>query len=431
MRRREGAGPGRAVTNVTVCGLVLLALIAGCGDDNPSATPVRETEETVAGNAAADLLGPMDQASGEPVLIGQLTEGTSATVDASDELPAGLATAEWLNEYRGGIAGRPIEIVSCEMKVDPATTTECANRMIEEGVVAVTVPQAANTEALWQALHDAGIPLIVQAGTGNSIIEDTESTFVMTNPAAAFFGLPVSLAESEGADKVAFVVIDIPQALDVLVTDDGATMARAGLDYEVVAVPLGTPDMTQQMQQVKDSGAGVVHILGNDQFCIAAIEGLMAVQYEGAIAGVSYCFTDATRTALGSELEGISVLAPLAAGATEDPTYQLYLAVMEEYGDDVEDVDGSYAVTGYAVVATLAAALETLEGEVTPETVAETIRNMPETELPAGGGVKFQCGGVAMPNQPGICTNQWLRGELDATGNSTSYTVEDSTDILG
>lgn len=55
---------------------------------------------------------------------------------------------------------------------------------------------------------------------------------------------------------------------------------------------------------------------------------------------MSYCFTDATRTALESDLEGISVLAPLADGATDDPTYQLYQAVMAEYGDDV---DGYYA----------------------------------------------------------------------------------------
>ena len=422
----------RPVARTALAALAVVGLLAaatGCGDSNGAEG--RETEETVPADSVEDLLGPVDRATGEPVTIGQLTEGTSPTVDASDELPAGQATADYLNEHRGGIAGRPIEIVTCEMKIDPAATANCAARMIEEDVVAVTVPASANTEALWAPLHDAGIPLIVLSGTGDSMLQDDQTTFVMTNPAAAFFGLPVSLAESEGADKVAFVVIDIPQALDVLESDDGATMARAGLDYEVVPIPLGTPDVTLQAQQVKDSGAGVVHILGNDAFCTAVIQGLIAVQYEGAISGVSFCFTDATRTALGEELEGTSVLAPLANGATDDPTYQRYLAVMEEYGDAVDDIDGYYALTGYAVVATLAAALETHKGEVTPETVAETIKRMPETELPAGGGVRFQCGGSAMPDQPAICTNQWLRGELDASGNSTDYTVEDSTDILG
>jgi branched-chain amino acid transport system substrate-binding protein len=407
----------------------LFVALGACGGDGGSAGEA--TDDTVGRDAAEELLGPAGPASGEPVRVGQVSEGTSATVEAGDELPAGAATAEYLNEHRGGIGGRPIELVTCEMKADPAVTADCAQQMIEQDVVAVTVAAATNTEALWEPLHAAGIPLVVLSGTGGELLEDDASTFVMVNPAATFFGLPIALAEVEGADKVAFVIIDVPQARDVLEADDGATMGRAGLDYDVVAIPLGTPDLTSQMQQVADSGAGVVHILGNDAFCIAAIQGLRAVGYDGAISGVSYCFTDATRTALGDDLEGISVLAPLADGATDDPTYQLYQAVMAEYGEAVEDVDGYYALSGYAAVATLAAGLETIEGEIDPETVAATIKAMPETELPAGGGVTFRCGGSAVPDQPAVCTNQWLRGELDASGEVASYTVEDSSDVVG
>lgn len=407
---------------------LLIALVA-CGDGS-SGSPDRETEETVSDDNAADLVGGEDPASGEPVLIGQLTEGTSATVEAGDEIPAGQAAADFINAHRGGIAGRPIELVTCEMKVDPATAADCAHRMIEEGVVAVAMPQGAHTDAAWEPLHDAGIPFIVLSASGGGLLTDDESTFLMVNPAAAFFGLPIALAEAEGADKVAFVLIDVPQAHDVVDADEGRTMAQAGLEFEVTAVPLGSPDMTPQMQRVADSGAGVVHILGNDAFCIAAIQGLRSVGYDGAISGVSHCFSDATRTALGADLEGISVLAPLADGAVDDPTYQLYLAVMDEYGPDVSDVDSFYALSGYAAVATVAAALETIDGEITPETVAETIRTMPETELPAGGGVTFQCGGHAVPDQPAICTNQWLRGELDESGVPTSYTVEDASALV-
>lgn len=412
-----------------VIGALVLGLGA-CGGEGSSADPDRETEETVADGDAADLLGADDPASGEPVRIGQLTEGTSATVEAGDEIPAGQAAADFLNAHRGGIGGRPIELVTCEMKVDPATAADCAHQMIAAGVVAVTMPQGAHTDAAWEPLHDAGIPFIVLSASGGGLLDDDRWTFLMVNPAAAFFGLPIALAEAEGADKVAFVIIDVPQAHDVIDADEGRTMAGAGLEFEVTAVPLGSPDMTPQMQRVAESGAGVVHILGNDAFCIAAIQGLRAVGYEGAISGVSHCFSDATRTALGADLEGISVLAPLADGAVDDPTYQLYLAVMGEYGEEVADVDSFYALSGYAAVATVAAALETIEGEVTPAAVAETIRHMPETELPAGGGVTFQCGGSAVPEQPAICTNQWLRGELDASGVPTSYSVEDASALV-
>lgn len=40
-------------------------------------------------------------------------------------------------------------------------------------------------------------------------------------------------------------------------------------------------------------------------------------------------------------------------------------------------------------------------------------------------------GGSAVPAKLASCTNQWLRGVLDASGKPGSYTVEDSTDLVG
>ena len=407
----------------------LIVSMTACASDS-SSHPVAQSDETVASTDVAALLGPEDVASGAPVKIGLLTEGSSATVAATDEVPAGQATVEWLNQHRGGIAGRPIELVVCEMKTDPAITSDCANKMVQEGVVAVTVSQTSYAEGLWRPLHDAGIPLLFTAASGDNLETDAQSTFIMANPAATFFGLPIAVAKSVGAKKVAFVVIDVPQAVDIIKKDNGATMGKAGLDYDIVPIPLGTADMVTQMQQIVSEGAGEVHILGNDAFCIAAIQGLKAVGYSGAISGVSFCFTDATRAALGSQLEGINIFASLAVGATGDPTYQLYLAVMAEYGQHVKSVDDPYSLSGYSAVATVAAALQNLQGDVTAATASEAIRTMPETELPGGGGVKIKCGGSAFPARPAICTNQWLRAELDASGEPTNYTVEDSTDVL-
>ncbi len=429
-RTESRASRTRRLCAVVAIGSLFIG-IAACADESQTPESTSSPDQATDATSASDLLGSEDVATGEPIKVGLLSEGTSDTVDASDEITAGEATAEFLNQHRGGLAGRPIELVTCEMKVNPSLATECATKMITEKVVAVAVPQSAYGQEIWEPLHDAGIPMILLLGSGAEIEADDQSTFLMTNPTAAFFGLPIALAESVGASKVAFVIIDVPQALEVLDADDGATMSRAGLDYDVVPIPLGTPDMVPQMERVKASGAGVVHILGNDAFCIAAIQGLKAVGYTGAISGVSPCFTDATRAALGSDLEGVSVLSPLATGAVGDPTYDLYSAVMETYGSDVKDVPGFYPLVGYSAVATIGAALDDFQGEVTPETVNEAFKTMDETELPAGGGVVLKCGGTAVPAKPAICTNQWLRGVLDAEGKPGAYTLEDSSDVLG
>jgi branched-chain amino acid transport system substrate-binding protein len=414
---------------LAIAGLAVLLLAAtACGDDDDSGS---ESEDGASQENAAELLGPEDAASGEPVRIGFVSDGQTPNFDNRDEMRSAEATAEWWNEHRGGIGGRPIEVVTCETVADPATATDCGNQMVEQDVVAVGLSQSGVAESVWEPIHDAGIPMFLFQASGENLTTDDQSTFIMTNPLATLFGLPISAAEAEDADTIAFVNIDVPVALTAF--ESGAAdgiLGNAGLDYELIRVPPGTADMTSQMGQVVDSGAGVVQVVGNDAFCIAAYQGLTAVGYEGAITSVSQCITDATREALPGQLEGISIIATQALGAEDNEAYQRYEAVMDAYGDEVEDVPNALAMGGYTTMASLATALQGIEGDITPETAIEAIKSMPESEFPGADGLTFQCGGSAFPSQPAVCTNQSLRAVLDAEGQPASYEPVDSTDIL-
>jgi len=409
----------------------LAVTTVGCTDDDTvSSGGGDKTDDTVGGKAAEDLLGPVDPASGEPVKIGMISDGATAAFDNTDELRAAEATAEYWNQHHAGIGGRPIEVVSCETGGTPAGATDCANQMVEAGVVVVTQSQSAVAGQTWEVLHGAGIPTFFTMANGEGLETDTESTTLVFNPDGVFFGLPVAVAQAEDADSISFVVIDVPQAVELLENGGIDLLEAAGFDAEIVRVPIGTADMTSQMQQVADSGAGVVQVIGNDAFGIAAFQGLQAVAYEGEITAITQCITDATREAMPTGLEGINIFSTLALGAADDPTYQTYQAVMTAYGDDVTDIDNLIAMGGYAAMASLATALEGLEGEVSSESVMAAIRSMDEAEYPGGGGLTYQCGADADPDIPTVCTNQWLRARLDADGQPTAYTVEDSTDLV-
>ena len=231
---------------------------------------------------------------------------------------------------------------------------------------------------------------------GGEVAADDQSSFTMYNPQLTLFGVPLSVAESVDADKIAFVVIDVPQATETLDADVARFAGAADLAYEIVTIPPGTADMTPQMQDVAASGADVVQVVGNDAFCIAAFNGLTTAGYEGEITSITQCITDATREGVPAEvLEGISITSTIALGATDDPTFQLYAAVMEEYGDDVREVDNATSMGGYVAMASLLTALDGMSGEITHQTVIDTIKAMPEAELPGGGGMTFQCGGSA------------------------------------
>src|SRR5690606_22779229 len=100
---------------------------------------------------------------------------------------------------------------------------------------------------------------------------------------------------------------------------------------------------------------------------------------------------------------------------------------MGTYGQDVQDVDNNLGMGSYSVMASLAASLDGIEGDITPETVAETIKSMDETDYPGADGVTFRCGGETFPSQPAVCTNQSLRATLDAEGNLADYEAIDSS----
>jgi branched-chain amino acid transport system substrate-binding protein len=408
---------------VAALGVLLLATTA-CGGDDAGDSATGATRES------RDLLGPEDRASGEPVRIGMVSDGNTPAYDGTDELRAAQATAEYWNTHRRGVGGRPVEVVTCETHGDPAGGTDCANRLVEQDVIAVALSTSAVALDVWEPLHAAAVPTMWFQASGEAIASDDQSSFLLANPTKTLGALPISVAEREGTDTIAFVTIDVPQAIDGLEALY-PVLDEMGLEHETMAIPPGTADMTPQMQQIADSGAGVVHVVGNDAFCIAAFNGLHAVGYDGAVAAVSQCITDATRTAVpGDVLEGTFITSTVALGATDDPTFQLYEAVMDAYGQDIQDAANAGTMAGYAAMGALLTSLADISGEITPQTVLETIRAMPAAELPGAGGVTFRCDGTADPALPAVCTNQSLRTQLDAQGQPASYDVIDASDVL-
>ena len=411
---------------------VLLVAVAACGGSDNTDSSGKSGGTTGTTASAADLLGPEKKATGEPVKIGMVSDGATDAYDNRDELRSAKAAAEYWNTHKGGIGGRPIEVVTCETKGDPAGATDCANNLVSQKVVAVTLSQSGVADSLWKPLHDADIPTFFFQTNGGDMLADAQSSFVMNNPLSTLFGVPIATAHKAKTDRIDFIIIDVPVALTAFDSGDAKDILdKAGLKYDLIKIPPGTADMTSQMQQVVSNGAGAVQIVGNDAFCIAAINGLKAVGYNGAIATISQCITDATRKGVpNGGLEGISIAATQAVGAQSDTAYQRYEAVMATYGKDVKDVPNALAMGGYTAMSSLAQSLAGISGDITPASAASAIKAMKRADFAGADGITFQCGGSAFPPQPAVCTNQSLRATLDAEGNPAKYDPVDSTDIL-
>jgi branched-chain amino acid transport system substrate-binding protein len=402
----------RAVLAATIASTLVVAACGEGGDDDTSSGGAADAEEA---------LGPEAPASGEPVKVGLISDGASEASDMSIELDVAEATEAYLNERRSGIGGRPIDLVTCVSETDPAMATDCANQMVEEQVAAVVIGSSAVVESIWNPLHDAGVPMMFFAANDPALLQDSESTFVLTNATAPLIDVPISVAEDQGEDKVTVVVIDVPAALSVYDEVAPAAYEDAGIDLEVVPVPPGLPDMSSQMQEVVGDDPGVIQVLGNDTFCIGAFLGLQTAGFDGTVTAVSQCVTDATRESVPADvLEGMVVSATAPVGADDEST-RLYDAVAQTYAGGEIDTSRITGMNMFITLTGFAAALEGIEGDVTPESVTAAIKAMPETELPGSGGLSFRCGGEAVEGAPSVCTRGSLVTTLDDEGQPSSY----------
>ncbi|WP_018501784.1 ABC transporter substrate-binding protein [Parafrankia discariae] len=399
----------------------MLLFVAACSSDDEDASTPTETA------SATNVLGPVDKAAGEPVKIGVVSDGRSASIDNSVQFSVAEATAKWWNEHHGGVGGRPIELVTCETQADPARGTDCGNQMIEKNVVAVAVGESAVAEGVWQPLADADIPVMFFGAGSESILSDPNS-FTVGDPTFATLQQPLILAKDKGLKKVTEVVIDVPAALHNAQDIAPPLMEKAGLDYQLIRIPPGTADMTPQLQSVAGDKSSVVFIVGNDSFCISAINGLRSVGFEGTVSAISQCITDATRKAVpGDALEGMVIGASVPVGGS-DPSSVLYNTVIETYGKDIDT--GSSSGRGmFVTFAGLLTSLEDITGEITPKTVTAAIKAMPEKELPGAAGLHFRCNGKAYPEQQAACVRGGLTTTLDSDGQPTEYKVLGSSAI--
>jgi ABC-type branched-subunit amino acid transport system substrate-binding protein len=423
----------RRALPVAVLAMMLAWGTAACGSSSSSAGTGAPSTTTPSAQTTAELLGPPAPATGTPVKVGLITNGDTCTGCTSvNEAPVARATVPWLNAHMHGLAGRPITLDVCVDDLDPGKASDCANQMIRDNVVAVVIGSNGVIETSWKILHDAKIPVITNAVTSSALLTDTSSTFMINDPIAQVVNLPIAVAKDAGAKKISTIVVDLPIATDVY-KNSKSLFDESGVTLDLVPVALGTADLTPQAQQIQTNNPdGLVSIVGPDSFCIAALDSLRAVGYQGSKFMISQCLTDATRKAIpGDVLKGIVTASLAPIGDKADRSMQQYDAVLDTYAKTKIDRSDLVGLMVYQSLAALSVGAQDLKGNVTPASVTAALKGMKNELLPGSGGRHFRCNGHASAERPSVCSISVLAATLDAHGNPAKYTVENDEPIGG
>ncbi len=205
-------------------------------------------------------------ASGEPIMIGILTDLTGFTPWAVNARDGMMLAAEEINAA-GGVDGRMIELVVEDSANDADAGTSGYERLAEQGVVAIGGIISSTVGGTISPLaEELQIPtFLVKSGTEMALTADSRFMFRTCLPAAPMTAPPViQYVEEQGLTNVGVIVADYPWGQSFRAAVEPALDA-AGITYgetQVAPVPPDT-DFTPFVRNIADAGAEMVIATGH------------------------------------------------------------------------------------------------------------------------------------------------------------------------
>src|SRR3954452_18521601 len=213
MTRKEATVKSLLRPLIIVVALLVAVVAAGCGSSSSSSSSTSaSTGSSSSSNAApaAGAPGTPKKATGSPVVFGLLNI-ESGPVTFPEYRQAAEAAAQYVNNYKGGIEGRPVKIVRCDNGVQPATSARCASQVLDKKPVAILGgadiggPGAFKVYQRAKVSYVGGIPFTpVESNAPNSVIFISISTG--DNAAAVKYA-----AQSLGVKKATVIYTDDTQ----------------------------------------------------------------------------------------------------------------------------------------------------------------------------------------------------------------------------
>ena len=208
--------------------------------------------------------------SGDPVKLMIIAPVGDTGLNHPEMVAAVKAAVRGVNE-RGGIKGRPVEVIHCNEKNDPAVAKECAQQAVDEGVLAV-VAEISGSGGIMPILAEAGIPSVGSAGISADGSELSSEISFMISPLTYYPAVCPAILQKAGATKIGLVGYDL-SASDRLITMAQAGGRAVGLPIDPeLRIPITTSDFTPTVTRLNRSGADGAVLVVFDQAAYAVIK---------------------------------------------------------------------------------------------------------------------------------------------------------------
>lgn len=392
--------------------LVLLALavivalaVVGCGGDSSDSTSEGggETTATEEAESGSSVLGEAERATGKPIVLGMLNlENGPITFPQYRE--GAEAAIEYVNNYKGGIHGRPIELANCATDGQPATSTRCANQIVEKKPLFILGAADTGASGAFPVYERSNLAYI-----GGMPLSPVES-----NAENAVTFISIVVADDAAAAAYAKETLGVKTAASVNVSDTQgkytgsviiSSLEGAGIEVTNVNVSPSASDLTSPAAEAVSASNELVFIQVPNA-CAPMMKALQSVGNTASVIAIGTCAAPSVLEAAGAAAEEVYFPEPLELLSTGSEQAEITNAAFDEYTGK-EMPRETFSVEGFASVMN----------------VWETLNEAPESDLkqskilglftsakerPNWMAHPYTCDRKQVPGQEAVC-NAWQK----------------------
>ncbi|GAA1746494.1 ABC transporter substrate-binding protein [Aeromicrobium alkaliterrae] len=358
-----------------------------------------------------------EKATGDPIVFG--VQAPTKGAAAYPQTGYGAEAAEWyVNNVMGGVNGRPIELSLCAGDGSPETAINCANKHVSDDVPFVLDAYDQAITGAVPILASAGIPIIgTLSGSGVADKAEYGQAFYFTGPTEVSALGSMSVLEDLGKEKVTLAVNEAPTShtyVDSLVKPIADSL---GIDFSVQYPPATGANFNvvaaSQISEDPDA-AGVISL--PEDGCTALFQALRQQGFDGTIfAGSCSQFIETLGTDAAGAVVQPRLWVPLSKDNAPDKIAEqldIFESSMEEvgYGEELS----ARSLYSFAGVINMVNVMETIDGDITKESIVEAMKGLVDFETFAGPTVT--CDGEQWTGLPTSCSRQAIFFEVQDDG---------------
>ncbi len=287
--------------------------------------------------------------TGAPIKIGLISNETTPKSGLTNPDPrvAAQTRVQSVNA-RGGINGRPLELIACDGKEDPNVSANCARQMVDDGVVAVMGAANGAEAQIHPVLDRAGIAAIGVIPETSAAGESKTAFCFSPGVVGDFLGAPM-LLKSEGASRISMMLPGgVPGTAPAKAAFEMAVKQAGVTNAGVITYTYGQSQFDAEVAKAAANGADGLFAVATSQTLAPLLQTVKRQQPDLPVVTLTLDLSPGVLQSLGAQAEGIYAVG-LGQPATSDaPNTRRFREDIERYADEPATTD--FAINAWEAV---------------------------------------------------------------------------------